>query len=104
MGGLSKLLKYVIRSYPNKTIMSYADVKFGIGIGYKRCGFNYIGVTDPGYSYFKNGIKYSRQQFQKHKLHKMLINFDPSMTEWENMQINGYDRIWDCGNIIYLKH
>lgn len=21
--------------------------------------------------------------------------------EWQNMQMNGYDRIWDCGNLKY---
>ena len=24
--------------------------------------------------------------------------FDPHLTEWQNMQLNGYDRIWDCGH------
>jgi len=30
-----------------------------------------------------------------------LTSFDEKLTEWENMQLNGYDRIWDCGNFIY---
>jgi hypothetical protein len=30
-----------------------------------------------------------------------LKDFDPVLSEWENMQMNGYDRIWDCGNFIY---
>ena len=36
--------------------------------------------------------------FQKHKLPKLLCSFDPSLTEWENMRLHGFDRIWDCGN------
>jgi len=36
--------------------------------------------------------------FQKHKLKTILPTFDPTLTEWENMKNNGYDRIWDCGN------
>ena len=43
----------------------------------------------------------SRVQFQKHKLKKKLKIFDPDLTEYANMVINGYDRIWDCGNKIY---
>jgi hypothetical protein len=39
--------------------------------------------------------------FQKHKLAKIIKVFDPNLTEWENMQLNGYDRIWDCGNLKY---
>ena len=36
--------------------------------------------------------------FQKHKLNKILNKFESNLTEWKNMQLNGYDRIWDCGN------
>jgi hypothetical protein len=32
---------------------------------------------------------------------KKLDYFDPSETEWVNMQNNGYDRIWDCGSLVY---
>lgn len=39
----------------------------------------------------------NRIQFQKHKL----SNFDETLTEWQNMQLNGYDRIWDCGSYKY---
>ncbi len=37
----------------------------------------------------------------KHKLPKLLEKFDNELTEWENMQINGFDRIWDCGNNVF---
>lgn len=36
------------------------------------------------------------------ELPKLLETFDPSLTEWENMQNNGYDRIWDCGNSVWF--
>jgi hypothetical protein len=39
--------------------------------------------------------------YQKHKLDKILSNFDPKLTEWENMQNAGYDRVWDCGNYVF---
>ena len=29
------------------------------------------------------------------------LAFDPELTEWENMKINGYDRIWDCGTDVW---
>lgn len=46
----------------------------------------------------------SRQKYQKHKLKNKLEKFDPNLTEWENMQMNGYDRIWDCGNLVFGYH
>ena len=43
--------------------------------------------------------------FQKHKLKDKLENFDSDLTEVENMINNGYNRIYDCGNLkfVYIK-
>jgi len=30
-----------------------------------------------------------------------LETFNPDLTEWENMKVNGFDRIWDCGNLVF---
>jgi hypothetical protein len=46
----------------------------------------------------------SRQKFQKHKLKDKLEVFNAELTEWHNMQNNGYDRIWDCGNMVFIKN
>ena len=43
-----------------------------------------------------------RIKYQKHKLPRLLNNFDPDLTEWENMKNNGFDRIWDCGNDVWV--
>lgn len=51
------------------------------------------------YIYFKNNKIYNRLQFQKHKLSKVLENYDPNKTEFENMNANKYLRIYDCGTI-----
>ena len=39
----------------------------------------------------------------KHKLAKTLKVFDNSKTEVENCYNNGLRRIWDCGNLIFVK-
>ena len=97
---LSRLVKAACKY---KSIITYADARYGIGIGYHKCGFKFIGTTSPGYSYIKTGTRkrLSRLQFQKHLLEHKLEMFDENLTEWENMQLNGYDRIWDCGNFVY---
>ena len=46
---------------------------------------------------------FNRIQFQKHKLNGLLEQFDESKSEWQNMRDNGYDRIFDCGNLVYVK-
>jgi len=102
MGGLSKLIKHILSIHKSKSIITYADLRFGIGKGYNSIGFSFIGCTNPGYYYLKNYIqRFNRVQFQKHKLSSKLKFFDAQLTEWENMQLNGYNRIWDCGNAIY---
>ena len=45
----------------------------------------------------------SRIKYQKHKLGKLLETFDPAKSEIENMKLNGYHRIFDCGNLVFVK-
>jgi hypothetical protein len=32
-----------------------------------------------------------------------LFLYDEQLTEVENMKMNGYKRIFDCGNLVYVK-
>jgi len=50
---------------------------------------------------FPNSISNARQKYQKHKIKDILPIFDEALTEWENMKNNGYDRFWDCGNLVF---
>jgi len=97
IGGLSKLTKNI----GSNNIITYCDLKFSNGGGYIKSGFIKMHQTDPNYYYLKNNQRYNRMMFQKHKLVKILNVFDSNLTEWENMQLNGYDRIWDCGNLVF---
>jgi len=103
IGGFSKLLKFAIKYLDMNSLITYADLRLGDGNVYEKNGFDYIGCSQPNYFYVKgNELKRSsRVQFQKHKLNDRLEYFDDNETEWENMQKNGYDRIWDCGNACY---
>lgn len=100
IGGASKLLSCFIKKMAPDSIVSYCDRRFFTGSVYIKCGMQQLKNSPPNYTYFhvNNGIPLNRIGFQKHKLHKILKTFDPSLSEWENMQINGYDRIWDCGH------
>jgi len=98
IGGFSKLLKYFVKEYSPKSLITYCDRNTSVGNLYLQTGFQLTNVTGPNYFYFKDFNVYSREQFQKHTLKDKLDIFDPQLTEYENMQINGYDRVWDCGN------
>jgi len=104
MGGFSKLIKAFKDMYPNKNLLSYVDRRYSQAKGYEKVGFKYIGFTSPNYWYFKNNdftVIYNRLKFRKKELLK-LENFNENLTEWENMQINNYNRIYDCGNLKML--
>jgi len=104
VGGFSKLLKHFERNYKG-SIISYVDLRYFNGNGYITNGFNLTKISKPNYFYTKN-YKYleSRQQYQKHKLKDKLKSYNENLTEWENMKVNGYDRIWDCGNLVMIKN
>lgn len=103
VGGASKLFSHFIKTYKPKSMITYADLRFGDGSVYPKCGFTYQGITPPNYWYFHRTdyTLRSRVQFQKHKLPTLLEKFDHNKTEFANMVENGWDRIWDCGNAVY---
>lgn len=100
IGGASKLLTYFRKHY-HGSIISYADKRWSTGNLYRQLGFKELQDSSPGYFYTKGNKRYSRIKFQKHKLKDVLKNFDPSISETENMRNNNYHRIWDCGNKVF---
>lgn len=102
IGGASKLLTAFKRDFAPKSIISYADLRWNSGEMYDKIGMNYSHTSPPNYWYIENGKLVHRNKFQKHKLSVLLEKYDPHLSEWENMKLNGYDRYWDCGNKVYV--
>lgn len=100
IGGASKLFK----PFQGHSLITYADLRYGNGAVYNHCGLEYRGTTAPNYWYWykhQPDKLWSRVKFQKHKLSEILKDFNPEISEWENMKNNNYDRVWDCGNAVY---
>lgn len=104
-GGASKLIANFDKIFNHPTIHTFADLKHSHGTVYRTLGFHEISVTPPGYFYYHpNGnIIMSRQQCQKHKLHKLLKNYDRAASESQNMFNNGFRRVWTAGNIKFIR-
>jgi len=84
-----------------RDVVTYADRRYSIGNVYLKNNFTLEKSSNPGYKYLReNGLE-SRMKYQKHKLPNLLETFNPDLTEWENMKVNGFDRIWDCGNLVF---
>jgi hypothetical protein len=100
IGGASKLLKYFIKIYNPKEIVSYADRRWSNGRLYERLGFNKTNINKPNYAYIINKERKHRFNFRKSKLKKQ--GFDIiNKTEHKIMLDRGVYRIYDCGTIRY---
>jgi hypothetical protein len=102
VGGVSRLFSRFVRDYCPSSVVSFADRRYSVGGVYEKLGFKRLYVTSPNYFYVKGLDVFSRVRFQKHKLGGVLGLFDGSLTEAENMFLNGYRRLWDAGHIKYL--
>ena len=100
IGGASKLLKAFTDAY-HGSIITYADLRLSKGDVYQRLGFTLKGCTQPGYLYAGERIL-SRYQCQKHKL-RHLSGYSDTKTEEQIMLEHGYHRVYDCGNLVYVK-
>lgn len=100
IGGVEKLWKYALKKICPKTIVSYCDRRWFNGTIYEKLGFKSSGFEKNSYWYTKNGRRYHRANFQKHKL--VAMGYSSSLTEKQITQNMGYDRIWDCGQDTWI--
>lgn len=100
VGGFSKLFANINEC---GVFVSYANRRWSNGNLYEQSGFIKKHISPPCYYYIKSNRLFHRSFFMKHKLSGKLEYFDANISEVDNMYANGYRRIWDCGNIVYLK-
>ncbi len=95
-GIASKLLKYFQRNYEWNQIFSYSDRRWSQGNVYYKLGFELDSITKPNYWYLKQGKRIHRFNLRK-------TSDEPKdITEWLLRKEQGYDRIWDCGNLKFI--
>lgn len=101
VGGASKLLSHFRKNWGG-SIMTYANLRFGNGAGYKQLGFEFVRNTGAGYFYTDMQTIFSRHKFQKSVIEKICPVYDPTLSEVENAWNNGFKRYRDCGNAVFL--
>lgn len=91
VGGLGKLLKRFKENY-EYSLMTYADRRFGEGLGYEKVGFKYYGETGVDYWYTDGRQRYDR----------FIVKSDLNKSEREKaFEMNLY-KVWGCGSNIWL--
>lgn len=105
-GGFSKMLSFFEKTFSPKSIISYGNRRWCSSLNnvYLEAGFTFIGKTSPNYFYIKGLETYSRMKCQKHKLKNLIPEFyDPLKTEAQMMFDAKFRRMWDSGNLKYVK-
>ena len=103
VGGASKLLKYFERIYKPEKLISYADRRWSNGNLYKQLGFIQSHISKPNYFYVEGNKRHNRFNYRKDILISK-YNCKPEMTEKDFCNnILGFKRIYDCGNLVYIK-
>lgn len=68
-------------------------------------GFTHIRNLKPDYMYVANGYlqRLNKHYFSKQHQKECLKVFDPCKSEIDNMETNGYKRVFDCGKEVWIK-
>jgi hypothetical protein len=107
VGAANKLLKYFENKYKPIKLFSFADRRWTDLLSksvYDVLGFTLTSCGEPNYWYLVYPNKRSnRKQFNKDKILNIFKKSDRNLSEWKNMVMLGYDRIWDCGSLKYEK-
>lgn len=91
-GAAGKLLKYFIKHYKPKDIISYALRDYSTGDLYQKLGFKLIRYTEPNYAYYNKLNKVTRYAAQNH---------DPKVSEVQAMHERGFYRVYDTGSLVF---
>ena len=90
IGGASKLLKYFIKNYNPKSIISYSNIARTSGNLYKQLGFNLLRIAEPNYIWCNGNLEFkTRYQCQM-------------KNEVNTMMQQGYWKNYDCGNKVWV--
>jgi hypothetical protein len=105
IGIASKMLSHFKKNNDYSRIVSYADLRWSNVEDNMYCslGFHRIGGDNITYYYIIDGIRKHRWNYRKSNLRKLFPKtFDSNLTEYENMNKNGYDRVWNCGIVKFV--
>jgi len=100
VGGASRLLKYFLKMYNPKELISYADRRWSMGNMYEKLGFEFIENTEPNWFIINGKNREHRVKYQKHKLIEM--GFDENKTADQILYENNMYKIYDCGTKKYV--
>lgn len=103
VGAFSKLLSYFKKNYSWEKIITFSDLRWHDGGVYQKNGFIAEKLINPDYQYVIRGKRFHKANFRLNRIEKNFPDlYDPTLTEFENMNNIGIPRIYDCGKIRFV--
>lgn len=104
IGGFSKLLSHFEKDHEG-SIVSYADYSRSQGNVYLKNGFERISISQPSYRWVTPDCMelLNRHMFMRRNLARVLTEFREEETEAQNCFRECYRRLWDCGQVKFIK-
>ena len=111
-GGFARILKYFELAYNPSMMIGFADRRWSSlvrGTYYDRLGFEFNSTTRPCFWAMRG---YTRRQHRSSFTKKKMLASYPEifeefdineLTQFKMIEMMGYDIIWDCGNLKYIK-
>lgn len=111
-GGFDRILKYFELKYNPSMLIGFADRRWSSsvkGTYYDRLGFDFDSITRPCFWVMRG---YTRRQHRSSFTKKRMYSSYPEifgecnineLTQFKMIEMLGYDIIWDCGNLKYVK-
>lgn len=95
------ILLNAFRKNHKGTIVGYANRRLSNGNLYKTLGFSFIKNTPPDYCYTDGSKFFPKKKLEDENFLKKLKKYDSNVEVSENLLINGYCKIYNCGYKIY---
>ena len=106
VGGMGKLLKYgknYAISLGLDKIVTFADHCVSNGGLYEKLHFKEDGMLSPDYKYVVKGKRVHKFNYRKKRFRDDdNLLYEDGLTEKQLADLNGLERIWDCGKTRYV--
>lgn len=104
VGGFTKLLKHFEREYNYPKIITFVDLRWSEGKLFYNSGFKLESELPPDYYWTKRENRWHKSNWRHSEMKNKLENYDPNLSETENMHNHGFLKIWDCGKLKFIKN
>lgn len=102
-GVFSKMLAYFERQWPCHTVYSFSDNRWGWGEVYAHNGFVVDAYLKPDYFVTNYQVREHKFNWRKSRIQSRFDVDVADSTELELIRSVGWDRIWDCGKIKWVR-